>query len=148
MQQLQLRWYGSKYVVKYPRCSLRQQSTYADAQVILSFWFRFLVLFFIMICETLYITDVGQEDPSQVLALASVWLLFLGIGSSACLVPVLYIFGQVFEDTLDSGFSPVNSHGPVLELIAMLNGMLVMMLGSMIGYPIASASGNKLFYFS
>ncbi|XP_076947770.1 uncharacterized protein LOC143619812 [Bidens hawaiensis] len=114
--ELQLRWYGSKYVVKYPRCSLRQQSTYADA----------------------------QEDPSQVLALASVWLLFLGIGSSACLVPVLYIFGQVFTDTLDSGFSPVNSHAPILELIAMLNGMLVMMLGSMIGYPIASASVRAL----
>ncbi|KAK9734807.1 hypothetical protein RND81_04G164600 [Saponaria officinalis] len=30
--ELKLRWYGSKYVVKYPRCSLRRQSTYADAQ--------------------------------------------------------------------------------------------------------------------
>lgn len=30
--ELKLRWYGSKYVVKYPRCSLRQQSTYADAE--------------------------------------------------------------------------------------------------------------------
>ncbi|RWV93822.1 hypothetical protein GW17_00043690 [Ensete ventricosum] len=29
----QLRLYGSKSVVKYPRCSLRQQSTYADAEV-------------------------------------------------------------------------------------------------------------------
>ncbi|GER35643.1 PGR5-like protein [Striga asiatica] len=32
--ELKLRWYGSKYVVKYPRCSLRRQSTYADAEVI------------------------------------------------------------------------------------------------------------------
>ncbi|MFS8001693.1 putative oxidoreductase [Helianthus anomalus] len=28
---LQLRWYGSTYVVRYPHCSLRQQSTYVDA---------------------------------------------------------------------------------------------------------------------
>lgn len=30
--ELKLRLYGSKYVVKYPRCSLRRQSAYADAQ--------------------------------------------------------------------------------------------------------------------
>ncbi|KAJ0513760.1 putative oxidoreductase [Helianthus annuus] len=30
--ELQLRWYGSTYVVRYPHCSLRQQSTYVDAQ--------------------------------------------------------------------------------------------------------------------
>ncbi|XP_073273727.1 uncharacterized protein [Primulina huaijiensis] len=30
--ELKLRWYGSKYVIKYPRCSLRRQSTYADAK--------------------------------------------------------------------------------------------------------------------
>lgn len=34
LEQLKLRWYGSKCVVKYPRCSLRRQSTYADAEVI------------------------------------------------------------------------------------------------------------------
>lgn len=30
--ELKLRWYGSKSVVKYPRCSLKRQSTYADAE--------------------------------------------------------------------------------------------------------------------
>uniref|UniRef100_A0A1J3E558 PGR5-like protein 1B, chloroplastic n=1 Tax=Noccaea caerulescens TaxID=107243 RepID=A0A1J3E558_NOCCA len=30
--ELKLRWYGSKSVVKYPRCSLLRQSTYADAE--------------------------------------------------------------------------------------------------------------------
>ncbi|KAK9055355.1 hypothetical protein SSX86_026438 [Deinandra increscens subsp. villosa] len=114
--ELKLRWYGSKYVVKYPRCSLRQQSTYADA----------------------------QEDPSQVFALASVWLLFLGIGSSACLVPVIYTLGQAFKDALDSGFSATSSQAPFFEFIAILNGMLVMMLGSMVGYPVASASVGAL----
>ncbi|KAM0026012.1 putative PGR5-like protein [Helianthus debilis subsp. tardiflorus] len=111
--ELQLWWYGSKYAVKYPRCSLRQQSTYADA----------------------------QEDPSQVFALASVWLLFLVIGSSACLVPVVYTSCQVFNDAIDSEFSPAAT---VLEFIAMINGMLVMMLGPIIGYPIASASVGAL----
>lgn len=33
-KQMKLRWYGSKCVVKYPRCSLRRQSAYADAEVI------------------------------------------------------------------------------------------------------------------
>ncbi|KAI3679881.1 hypothetical protein L2E82_50861 [Cichorium intybus] len=113
--ELKLRWYGSKYVVKYPRCSLRQHSTYADA----------------------------EEDPSQVFALASVWLLFLGFGSSACLVPVIYTFGQAFKDAIDSGLS-TSSQAPVFELLAMLNGMLVMMLGSMIGYPVASAAVGAL----
>ncbi|MFS7944759.1 putative PGR5-like protein [Helianthus anomalus] len=66
--------------VEYPRCSLRQQSTYADAQ-------------------------------------------------------------PVFNDAIDSEFSPA---APLLEFIAMINGMLVMMLGPMIGYPIASASVGAL----
>lgn len=92
--------------------------------------------------KTWYDVDVGQEDPSQVFALASVWLLFLGIGSSACLVPVMYTLGQAVKDALDSGFSTGNQ-APVLQFIAMLNGMLVMMLGSMIGIPVASAAGNK-----
>lgn len=35
-EQLKLRWYGSDSVVKYPRCSLRRQSVYADAEVIVS----------------------------------------------------------------------------------------------------------------
>ncbi|KAK8697791.1 hypothetical protein V6N13_113926 [Hibiscus sabdariffa] len=30
--ELKLRWYGSKSVVKYPRCSIRRHSTYADAE--------------------------------------------------------------------------------------------------------------------
>ncbi|XP_057472662.1 PGR5-like protein 1B, chloroplastic [Actinidia eriantha] len=113
--ELKLRWYGSKYVVKYPRCSLRRHSTYADA----------------------------EEDPSQVLALASVWLLFLGFGSSACLIPVIYTIGQGYHDAFNSGFS-YSSQASALELLSMLNGMLFMALGSVIGYPIASASVGAL----
>ncbi|MCI16557.1 PGR5-like protein 1B chloroplastic-like, partial [Trifolium medium] len=33
--ELKLKWYGSKSVVKYPRCSIRRQSTYADAEEVI-----------------------------------------------------------------------------------------------------------------
>ncbi|XP_058209963.1 PGR5-like protein 1B, chloroplastic isoform X3 [Rhododendron vialii] len=74
--ELKLRSYGSKYVVKYPRCSLRRQSTYADA-----------------------------------------------------------------EDAFSSGY--YYSSQPS-QFLAILNGMLFMALGSVIGYPIASASVKAL----
>ncbi|GFP82322.1 pgr5-like protein 1b chloroplastic [Phtheirospermum japonicum] len=117
--ELKLRWYGSKYVVKYPRCSLRRQSTYADA----------------------------QEDPSQVFALASVWVLILGFGASACLVPIIYTITQAYQDAFNSGSSYTNQ-ASALEFLATLNGMLFMLFGSMIGYPIASASGNEYDVFT
>ncbi|KAF5954205.1 hypothetical protein HYC85_007061 [Camellia sinensis] len=113
--ELKLRRFRSKCVVKYPRCSLRMQSTYADA----------------------------EEDPSQVFALASVWLLFLGFGSSACLVPVISMIGQAYRDAFNSGFS-YSSQASALGFLSMLNGILFMALGSAIGFPIASASVRAL----
>ncbi|KAL8531468.1 hypothetical protein ACS0TY_008166 [Phlomoides rotata] len=112
--ELKLRCYGSKYVVKYPRCSLKRHSTYADA----------------------------EEDPSQVFALASVWLLILCVGSSACLVPVVYTVAQAYQDAFKSGISYANQ-ASAIEFLATLNGLLFMLFGSMVGYPIASASGNE-----
>ncbi|MFS7901051.1 putative PGR5-like protein [Helianthus anomalus] len=44
--ELQLRWYGSTYVVRYPHCSLRQQSTYVDAHVIFVSIFNLLCIMF------------------------------------------------------------------------------------------------------
>lgn len=44
--ELKLKWYGSKSVVKYPRCSIRRHSTYADADVILNFCFQTLINIF------------------------------------------------------------------------------------------------------
>lgn len=85
--------------------------------------------------------DVGQEDPSQVFALASVWLLFLAFGSSACLVPVIYTTIQAYQDTFGLGFSN-STQTSALEFLAMMNGILFMVLGTLIGYPVASASGN------
>lgn len=85
--------------------------------------------------------DVGQEDPSQVVALASVWLLFLGVGGTACLVPLIYTFTQAYQDALSSGLI-YGSQASLVDSLAMFNGMLFMVLGTMIGFPVASASGN------
>ncbi|KMT05229.1 hypothetical protein BVRB_7g173730 [Beta vulgaris subsp. vulgaris] len=113
--ELKLRWYGSKSAVKYPRCSLRRQSTYADA----------------------------QEDPSQVFALASVWFLILAFGSSVCLVPMLYTVYLAYQGTFDS--EAVYSNQPAtMEFLGMLNSVLFMLLGSAVGCPIASASARAL----
>ncbi|KAF7805448.1 PGR5-like protein 1B, chloroplastic [Senna tora] len=77
--ELKLRWYGSKSVVKYPRCSIRRQSTYADA----------------------------EADLSMIFALASTWILFLAFGSSVCIGPVLYAV-MAYHTTFNSGLSYVN----------------------------------------
>ncbi|KNA05997.1 hypothetical protein SOVF_185130 [Spinacia oleracea] len=113
--ELKLRWYGSKYVMKYPRCSLRRQSTYADA----------------------------QEDPSQVFALASVWFLILAFGGSVCLVPMLYTINLAYQDILNSE-AVYSSQPALLEVLGMLNTVLFILLGSVIGCPIASASARAL----
>ncbi|CAI9108112.1 OLC1v1007636C2 [Oldenlandia corymbosa var. corymbosa] len=113
--ELRLRRYGSKYVVKYPRCSLRRQSTYSDA----------------------------EEDPSQVFALASVWLLILGFGGLVFLVPVIYSLGHAYNDAFLSG-NTSTSQASMLHFLTVLNGFLYMLLGSVIGYPIASASVGAL----
>ncbi|KAI8573892.1 hypothetical protein RHMOL_Rhmol01G0311100 [Rhododendron molle] len=84
---------------------------------------------------------VGQEDPSQVFLLAGVWLLFLGFGSSACLIPVIYSIGHAYQDAFSSGY--YYSSQPS-QFLAILNGMFFMALGSVIGYPIASASVKAL----
>lgn len=86
---------------------------------------------------------VGQEDPSQVFALASVWLLIFGFGSSACLLPIVYGIARAYNDAFSSGYSNINQ-GPSLALLATFNGVLFMLFGSVVGYPIVSASGNEI----
>ncbi|KAL3530762.1 hypothetical protein ACH5RR_010084 [Cinchona calisaya] len=113
--ELKLRWYGSKYVVKYPRCSLRRQSTYSDA----------------------------EEDPSQAFALASIWFLILGFGSSVFLVPVIYTLGQAFQDAFHSGTS-YTSQASMLQFLTIINGIFYMVLGSIIGIPIVLAAVGAL----
>ncbi|THU50796.1 hypothetical protein C4D60_Mb06t24090 [Musa balbisiana] len=113
--ELKLRLYGSKSVVKYPRCSLRQHSTYSDA----------------------------EEDPSQAFALASVWMLLLAFGTSAILVPTIYSLNLALSDIFNLRYFFYGGRSP-FELFMMVNGFLIMGLGCLIGYPIASASGNLL----
>ncbi|KAL8140248.1 hypothetical protein V2J09_006269 [Rumex salicifolius] len=112
--ELKLRWYGSKSVVKYPRCSIRRQSAYADA----------------------------QEDPSQLFALAGIWILILAFGSVALLLPVIYTATRAYQDAFDSEL--IFTQATRMSSLSMLNGTLFMVLGSIIGFPIASASVKAL----
>ncbi|KAF5188351.1 Pgr5-like a protein [Thalictrum thalictroides] len=113
--ELKLRWYGSKSVIKYPRCSLRQHSTYADA----------------------------EEDPSQVWLLASVWMLLLTFGSLVFVIPAFYTVVLAYQDAFNS--SPTtNGSTTALESLAMANRILFVAVGSLVGYPIASASVGAL----
>ena len=89
--------------------------------------------------------DVGQEDPSQVFALASVWLLILGFGSSFLIVPLICTIVQAYQDTFESGMHYTDQS---FELFTILNGILFMVLGSIIGFPIASASGNEFSFLN
>lgn len=87
--------------------------------------------------------DVGQEDLSQVFTLASIWVLFLAIGSSACAVPIIYTIGLAYQDAFNSGISYVEEI-PAFQFLATINGILFIVIGSLIGYPIASASGKLI----
>ncbi|MBA0790492.1 hypothetical protein Gohar_015137 [Gossypium harknessii] len=113
--ELKLRWYGSKSVVKYPRCSIRRHSTYADA----------------------------EEDLSQGLALASIWILIFAFGCTLCLVPIVYTISLAYEDPFSSGAS-YDSQAANLEFLATVNGILFMGIGSVTGYPLASAAVRVL----
>ncbi|XP_014520375.1 PGR5-like protein 1B, chloroplastic isoform X1 [Vigna radiata var. radiata] len=113
--ELRLRSYGSKSVVKYPRCSIRRQSTFADA----------------------------EEDLSMVFALASTWAMFLAFGSLACVGPVSYTVGMAYQSAFASGVS-LGSQTPGLGFLALVNSFIFVGLGVIIGYPVASASVKVL----
>ena len=87
--------------------------------------------------------DVGQEDPSQAFALASIWLLILGFGGSVFLLPVIYTLGQAYHQDAFHSATSHTSQASMLQFLTILNGMMYMALGSIIGVPIASASGNQ-----
>ncbi|KAJ0019936.1 hypothetical protein Pint_32392 [Pistacia integerrima] len=87
--------------------------------------------------------DVGQEDLSQVLALASIWMMIFGIGSSICLVPMIYTVVLAYQDAFSQGIS-YGSHASVSGFLATANVILFMAVGALIGYPVASASVRVL----
>ncbi|XP_057749662.1 PGR5-like protein 1A, chloroplastic [Arachis stenosperma] len=95
--ELKLRWYRSKSVIKYPRCSIRRQSAYADA----------------------------EEDLSMVFALASTWTMFLAFGSLVCLGPTLYTVGMTYQNAFGSGLS-LDSQPSGLEL-TMVNNIFIVL---------------------
>ncbi|OEL29018.1 hypothetical protein BAE44_0009966 [Dichanthelium oligosanthes] len=111
--ELKLRLYGSKSVVKYPRCSLIRQSTYADA----------------------------EEDQSMFMALSSIWMLLLLFGTSAFLVPSLYTLSLAFGDVFGARYLLYGAKS--LDAITRVNDLALVVLGYLVGYPIASASGKK-----
>lgn len=71
------------------------------------------------------------------------WALFLVFGSLAFLVPTIYTVGLAYQDVFNSRFSP-SSTAYALQFPSMVNGILLMALGFLIGYPIASASVGAL----
>lgn len=87
---------------------------------------------------------VGQVDQSQVFALATVWILLLAFGCLAFLVPTIYTVGLAYQDAFNSRISS-SSMTSALEFLSMMKGVLLMALGFVIAYPIASASGNFFF---
>ncbi|RDY02381.1 PGR5-like protein 1B, chloroplastic, partial [Mucuna pruriens] len=153
--ELKLKWYGSKSVVKYPRCSIRRHSTYADADVIfftnspplaqlLSFGFNMFLYSVKSALESYIIdVDVGQEDLSMAFALASLWSLFLALGCSACVWPILYTVSTAYQKAFDSGLS-YGSQASGLGPPFVVNSIIFMALGLVIGYPVASASVKVL----
>ncbi|KAH7678114.1 hypothetical protein IHE45_07G128300 [Dioscorea alata] len=114
--ELKLRIYGSKSVVKYPRCSLRQQSTYADA----------------------------EEDPSQVFALAGIWSLLLVFGASVLVAPAIFTIGQAFKDGVSSSILLFNGAKSPSDMLVMVNRILFVGVGFLVGFPVASASVKAL----
>ncbi|XP_015692738.2 PGR5-like protein 1B, chloroplastic [Oryza brachyantha] len=112
--ELKLRVYGSPSVVKYPRCSLKRQSTYADA----------------------------EEDKSMFMALSSIWMLLFLFGTSAFLVPSLCILSLTFGDAFGARYLLYGAKS--FDAITRANDMVLIGLGYLIGYPIASASAGAL----
>lgn len=80
-------------------------------------------------------------------ALASVWFLILAFGGSICLVPMLYTINLAYHDSFNSEEVYI-SEPAAMEFLGMLNSVLFMLLGSVIGCPIASASGNVVMILS
>lgn len=113
--EVRLRWYGSKLVLKYPRCSLKRLSVYADAEV----------------------------DNSQVMALASIWMIFLAVGLVTAVGPPACALSKVCKDAVHSHIFhrslPFTS-----EVGVAMNVVIIMAVGLAIGIPVATAALGAL----
>jgi len=114
--EMQLRWHGSKLVLKYPRCSLRRFTAYADAEL----------------------------DPSQMRALTTIWSVLFAVGLSlATILPALQLHAHepgtffVMSDTNRMLFSVASvligvpvAQAAVQQLQALGRGDLVALKGN------------------
>jgi hypothetical protein len=88
--------------------------------------------------------DIGQEDLSMVFTLASTWAQFFAFGSSACVGPMFYTINLAYQNATNLGLS-YGSHASELKPLFMVNTIIFMTIGFIIGYPVASASGKNPF---
>lgn len=75
--------------------------------------------------------------------LATIWLLILAFGSSACLLPMIQAATIVYQHFYDSRIS-YGHHAFTIDFSSRIKNIVFILLGSVIGYPVASASGNAL----
>lgn len=75
------------------------------------------------------------------LALASTWTMFLAFGSLACIGPISYTVGMAYQNAFSSGLS-YSSQPSAFGFLASVNSIMFIVLGFVIGYPVASASGK------
>eukprot|EP00250_Pteridium_aquilinum_P035481 c9486_g1_i1 orf=325-1206(-) len=113
--EVRLRWYGSKLVLKYPRCSLKRLSVYADAEV----------------------------DNSQVMALTSIWMIFLAAGLVTAVGPPACALSKACKDAVHFYFF---HHNPMLtsDVAVTMNMAIMMSVGLVIGVPMATAALGAL----
>ncbi|XP_028191706.1 uncharacterized protein LOC114377415 isoform X2 [Glycine soja] len=88
--------------------------------------------------------DRLEEDLSMAIALASLWSLFLALGCSACVSPIFYTVSTAYHRAFDSGLSYGSPSSSGLGLLFVVNSIIFMALGFVIGYPVASASVKVL----
>ena len=83
--------------------------------------------------------NLGQEDPSQSLALASIWILLLALGTIILLLPALYTINITSWGAFRSSLLLENVNSPLQS--STLNSCLSVGPSFLIGLPISSASG-------
>ncbi|KAE8733033.1 hypothetical protein F3Y22_tig00001644pilonHSYRG00387 [Hibiscus syriacus] len=87
--------------------------------------------------------DVGQEDLSQSLTLASIWILIFAFGCTLCLVPIIYTISLAYQDPFSSDV-PYDIQAANLEFLSTVNGILPMGIGFVTGYALASSAVRVL----
>lgn len=112
----QLRWFKSKLVLKYPRCSLKRFSTYADA----------------------------EADPTQLLLLRSIWAALLAAGILLTVEPSFCALDQMCRDAVQSQLGPWHHPGGVLWPTSILNATAVALVMASLGTTVAAAAARSL----